>query len=91
MQGKPRKEEAGPGSAHLLEEADVENGECAVEKVEEREEPAFVQRLAGETGGRAVSLPLASGQREKQAFTRGDPPNQRDPWGGSGELGIQLQ
>lgn len=69
------------GAAHLLKEPDVEDGERAVQQVEEGQEPAFVQRLAGRTRrGRAVSLPPAG---EGSKALAGDAhPNQLDPWGG---------
>lgn len=63
MGASPGTEET--GGAHLLEEPEVEDGERAVQQVEEGEEPAFVQRLAGRTRrGRAVSLPPAGERSE---------------------------
>ena len=45
------KEEARPGAAHLLKEPDIEDREGAVQQVEERQEPTFVQRLWWEGRG----------------------------------------
>lgn len=79
--GRPRKAGGGKaGSAHLLEEADVEHGQRAVQKVEEREEPAFVQRLAGETDGRARSAFRRPAARKRSLYPR-RPPKPAGPLG----------